>query len=136
MPSFSSAVRQEVLENIRTDQSGGVPAYQRSAARWFRFARPARWAAVLAIAALSVACLGLGKSARDLRTRLTGAEQQVAAIRAEQERAESEERQQKAISALYFRMQELESRVDRFSGPRSARLAEHPYGLPEQQNGL
>jgi hypothetical protein len=40
---------------------------------------------------------------------------------------EDREREQKAISALYFRMQELEDRFDQYSSPRTT-------FLPGQQN--
>lgn len=133
VPGLSPAGRQEVLDGIGAHQSHQRESGAHGKALWPRLGR---WAAVVAIAALSAACVSLATTANDLKARLEGAQQEVAAIRTQEQQAEAEERQRKAISALYFRMAELEERVDRFSGPQRARFAERPYGLPEQQNGL
>jgi len=95
-----------------------------------------RWAAMLAIGFLLIACFSLGRTAKDLRTRLGAAERQVAAIHEQERLAEAEERQQKAISALYFRMAELEDRVDRSSRPERASLPAQVRDGPERQNDL
>jgi hypothetical protein len=136
IPSLSPTARQEVLEDIKTDQRDRKEAYPRAAERSLSIGRLERWAAVLAIGVLSVTCLTLNRAARDLRNKLGAAEQQVAAMHAQAERAESEERQQKAISALYFRMAELEERVDRFSPSQQASFPTHVYGRPERQDDL
>lgn len=136
IPSLSPTARQEVLEDIKTDQRDRKEAHPRAAERSHSIGRLGRWAAVLAIGALSVTCLTLNRAARDLRDKLGAAEQQVAAMHAQAERAESEERQQKAISALYFRMAELEERVGRFSPSRRASFPTHVYGRPERQDDL
>jgi phytoene/squalene synthetase len=60
----------------------------------------------------------------------------VAAIHEQERLAEAEERQQKAISALYFRMAELEDRVDRSSRPERASLPAQVRDGPERQNDL
>lgn len=117
--SLSSAAGQEVLDSIKAGQCDRAKNSQ----RWLRFGRLGRWAAILVIGALAIACLTLGTTAKDLRTRLGAAEQQVAAIHEQAKLAESEERQRKAISALYFRMAELEERVNRSSRPERASLA-------------
>ena len=136
IPSLSPAVRRDVLDTIKTDPSQDGQLHRLSNSRPFRFARLGRWAAVLAIALLSIACFALGRSANDLRTRLGVAEQQVAAIHEQAEIAESKERQQKAISALYFRMAELEQRVDRFSPPGRVAFPAQMRDHFEKDNGL
>jgi hypothetical protein len=75
-------------------------------------------------------------TAKDLRTRLGAAEQQVAAIHEQARLTESEERQQKAISALYFRMAELEDRVNHSSRAERASFRNRAYDRTEQQGNL
>jgi len=97
---------------------------------------PYRWAAVLVIGLLSIACFALGRTAKDLRLKLGAAEQQVAAIHEKAKLAESQERQQKAISALYFRMAELEERVNRASPSQRASFPVPEFGRSERQSNL
>jgi len=135
-PSLSPAARQTVLNSIRDAQSIRSESRTKGGPRLLRFGRLGRWAAVLAIALLSIACLALGRTAKDLRTRLGAAEQQVAAIHEQTELAESEERQQKAISALYFRMAELEDRVNRGSPSQRTSFPTQAYDHTERQSNL
>lgn len=132
-PSLSPAARQAVFDGVKADASDGEQ-HAKSGKGWWRIARPGRWAAVLAIGSLLIACVALGRTAKDLRTRLGAAEQRVAAIHEQARLAESEERQQKAISALYFRMAELEERVDRSSQPDGASLAAEVRNRLERHN--
>ena len=81
-----------------------------------------------------LACYTLGKEVSDLRGRLETSRRELAAVRqdmavaqAAKQLEESREKEQKAISALYFRMRELEERFDRYSSPRTT-------FLPAQQN--
>ena len=136
LPRLSTAARQAVLDEVGSDPSDRSQARVKDTARFFRLGKPARWAAVLVIGLLLIACVTLGKTARDLRTRLGAAEQQVAAIHEQTELAESEERQQKAISALYFRMAELEERVNRSSRPERASFPAQVYDRAETQSNL
>ena len=136
VPSLSPAARQNVLDSIKADQSDRTGSRTQKEARFLRFGRLRRWAAVLAIGLLLIACFALGRTARDLRTRLGTAEQEVAAIRRQKELAESEERQQKAISALYFRMAELEERVNRSSRPERVSLPASVYNRSGSENNL
>jgi anti-sigma factor RsiW len=133
MPSLSPGVRQAVLDRIDADRRG---ARAKGRSELLRFGRPGRWAAVLVIGVLSIACLALGRTANDLRTRLGAAEQQVAAIHEQAELAESQERQQKAISALYFRMAELEDRVNRVSPSQRASFPDQVHDRSERQSNL
>jgi len=128
-PSISLAAGEAVLDGIRPRQS------RRAMDAWVKNL-PYRWAAVLLIGLLSIACFSLGRSAKDLRTRLGAAERQVASVREQARLAESEERQRKAISALYFRMAELEDRVNRFSPSRRASSPVRMYRRPEAQADL
>lgn len=128
-PNISPAAREAVLDGIKAGRSRrGLDAWVKNP--------PYRWAAVLVIGLLLMACFALGKTARDLRTRLGAAEQQVAAIHEQARLAESEERQQKAISALYFRMAELEDRVNRSSRSERASFPIQTYDRAERQGNL
>ncbi|OHB71680.1 MAG: hypothetical protein A2V70_19955 [Planctomycetes bacterium RBG_13_63_9] len=133
VPSLSPAARQAVLDGFKATQSGHSESRR---ARFFRLATLVRWAAVLVIGVLAIACLALGRTAKDLRTRLGTAEQQVAAIHEQAKLAESEERQRKALSALYFRMAELEERVNRGSPSQRASFPVQAYDRAERQNNL
>jgi uncharacterized protein YhaN len=99
---------------------------------FLRFPRLA-WAAGLAALFLIIvsllACYMLTQKVSDLRGRLEASQRELAAARhdlvvaqATKKREEDRQREQKAISALYFRMQELEDRFDRFSSPRETFL--------------
>jgi len=132
LPSLSPAARQEVLDSIKAGQCDRA----KNSGRWLRFGRLGRWAAILVLGALSIACFSLGRTVKDLRTKLGAAEQQVAAIHEQAKLAESEERQQKAISALYFRMAELEERVNRSSQPERASLAAPVFNRSESEENL
>lgn len=132
-PSLSPAARQTVLDGVKAHASGGEQHVKGGNRRW-RIARPGRWAAVLVIGLLLITCVALGRTAKSLRTRLGIAEQQVAAIHEQAKLAESAERQQNAISALYFRMAELEERVNRSSRAESASLPAQIRDRLEKQN--
>lgn len=94
-----------------------------------RLAWAAGAAAVFLIAASWLLSFSLAREIGDMRQELHAARQEVAAAQAERQLKEAQEREQKAIAALFFRMQELEERVDRFSSPRTTLL-------PAEQNGL
>jgi hypothetical protein len=97
--------------------------------RFPRLARAAGLAALFLITVSLLACYTLGKEVSDLRGRLEASQRELAAVRhdlvvaqATKKREEDSQKEQKAISALYFRMQELEDRFDRFSSPRTTFL--------------
>lgn len=136
VPRLSTAARQAVLDEIASDPSGRGEARTTDRAQVFRSGRPARWAAVLAIGLLSIACVALDRTAKDLRTRLGTAEQQMAAIHEQAQLAESQERQQKALSALYFRMAELEDRVKRGGPSQRASVPAQAYERSARQSNL
>lgn len=135
-PNLSPATRQAILDEVRDGLADRGEPDAKDEARFIRLGRLTRWAAVLVIGVLSIACFALDRTARDLRTRLGAAEQQVAAIHEQERLAEAEERQQKAISALYFRMAELEDRVNRASPSQRTSFPTQIYDRAERENNL
>ncbi|MCX5643724.1 MAG: zf-HC2 domain-containing protein [Phycisphaerae bacterium] len=136
MPSLSPGVRQAVLGKIEADQADRTGSRTIDWSGMLRFGGLGRWAAVLVIGSLLITCFVLGRTAKDLRLKLGAAEQQVAASHEQAKLAESQERQQKAISALYFRMAELEERVNRASPSQRASFPVQAYDRRERQNNF
>jgi anti-sigma factor RsiW len=136
VPSLSAGTRRAVLDGIKADQATPAGSHAPDRSGMFRSGRVQRWAAVLVIGVLSVVSLGLNRQARDLRDRLGAAEQEVAAIHEQRQLAEAQERQQKALSALYFRMAELEERVKRGSPSQRTAFPTPPYDHPPRQDNL
>ena len=136
IPSLSPAARQKVLDSIKADQAAPTGSCAKDRFGLLRFGRLGRWAAVLVIGSLLITCFVLGRTAKHLRLKLGAAEQQVAAIHEQAKLAESQEREQKAISALYFRMAELEERINRSSPPKRVSLPAQIYDRAERQNNL
>ncbi len=135
-PSLSPTVRQGVLDSIQAGPSDRKESRGASGARFLYLGGLGRWAAVLVIGLLSMGCFALGRTAKDLRVKLGSAEQQVAAIQEQAKLAEYQERQQKAISALYFRMAELEERVKRGSPSQRASYPTQAYDRSARQSNL
>jgi len=135
MPSLSPAARQAVLDGVRADESD-KEQHAKSGKRLWTIGRLGRWAAVLVIAVLLTLCVALSKEAAGLRDRLQAAERQVALIREEDQAKEAQEKQQKAISALYFRMAELEERVNRVSPSQRASFPTQAYDRPAKQSNF
>jgi len=133
--SLSPAARQAVLNGVKADESDREQ-HAKSGRRLWRIGRLGRWAAVLVIGSLLMACFVLGRTAKDLRLKLGAAEQQVSAIHEQAKLTESQERQQKAISALYFRMAELEERVNRGSPSQRASFPTPAYDRSARQSNL
>lgn len=131
MPSLPPAVGQELMriaqaDSLRSNRRGREKNRTRQPLL-LRFPR-LMWAGGLAAALLVVSswlvCYALTKRVSDLKGQLQAswqelavARQDLAVVRAEKQREEDRQREQKAITALYLRMAELEERVDRFSGP-------------------
>jgi len=84
-------------------------------------------AAALLIVASCLVCYSLSREVADVRGRLQAANQDLAVVRAEKQIEEDRQKEQKVITALYLRMAELESRVERYSSPRTT-------FLPAEQN--
>ena len=136
VPSQPASIRREVLQSAQADST------RRENRRWdkgaehqpllFRFPRLV-WAAGLAalflIAASWVVSFNLAQKVETLKQELETSRRQVALAKEKEQLEQAQDRQQKAISALYFRMQELEQRVDRSGPPR-------PASFPVEHNGL
>ncbi len=135
-PSLSPAARQAVLDGIKADQAAFVGSCANDRSGLLRVGWARHWAAVLVIGSLLMTCVVLGRSAKDLRLKLGAAEQQVAAIQEQAKSAESQERQEKAISALYFRMAELEERVNRASPSQRASFPTQAYDRSARQSNF
>lgn len=97
---------------------------------WHKLPRVA-WAGGLAAALLVIvswlACYSLTKEVADLRGQLQAAQQHLAVAQEEKQLEEDRQREQKAITALYLRMAELEERFNWYSSPRTT-------FLPAEQN--
>ncbi len=113
---------------------------------WDKLPRVA-WAGGLAAALLVIvswlACYSLTKEVADLKGQLQDAQQHLAlaqqdlaVARAEKQLEEDRQREQKAITALYLRMAELEERVERFSSPRTAFFPTELNGLYDRRSDL
>jgi len=104
-----------------------------------RFSRVV-WAGGIAAAFLIVAswlaCYSLSRKVSVINNRLQTANQDLAVIRAEQQMEEDREREQKAITALYLRMAELESRVERYSPPSTTFLQTESSRFPDRQGDM
>lgn len=86
-------------------------------------------AAAFLIAASWLVSLNLAQKVRVLTHELESSRQEIALTHEKEQVKNDQERQQKAISALYFRMQELEERVNISASPRSS-------FFPAERNGL
>ena len=143
MPTLPAALGQELMRQVKADclSSGASRSKKRLILEplWARFPRLA-WASSVAALFLIViswlACFALARETASLRQELQVARREVAVAQAEKQLKEAQERQQKAISALYFRMQELEERVDRFSSPRTAFFPTELNGLFDRRSDL
>jgi len=123
--TLPAAVEQELMRVAEADcLSSGASRSKKRPIRepvWLRFPRLA-WAcsiaALLIIALSALVCFILGREVVDLRGELAVARQDLVVARAEEQREDDRQREQRAITALYLRMAELEERVERFSSPR------------------
>ena len=117
---------------LRSRKLSGKKPIRSRALFWDKLPRLA-WAGGLAAALLVVvswlACYSLTKEVADLKGQLQAAQQHLAVAQEEKQLEEDRQREQKAITALYLRMAELEERVDEFSSPRTA-------FFPTERNGL
>ncbi len=136
VPGLPTSVQHEVMQvaradSLRRENRHGDEGRQRRPLL-LRFPRPA-WAAGLAALFLIgmswVVSFNLARKVETLKQELETSRREIALVREKEQLEEAQDRQQKAISALYFRMQELEQRVDRSAPSRSA-------FLPAEHNGL
>jgi len=150
VPTLSAAVGQELMriaqaDSLRSNRRGHDKNRSREPLL-LRFPR-LTWASGLAAALLVVssllACYALTKRVVYLKQQLQTSRQELAVVqqdlavaRAEDKREEARQREQRAITALYLRMAELEERVDRFSSPRTTFLPTQLNELSSKQSDL
>jgi len=137
-------IGQDFMRTVETDAlrskklSGKKPIRSR-ALFWDKLPRLV-WAGGLAAALLVIvswlACYVLTKEVSDLRGQLQVAQQHLAVAQAEKQLEEDREREQKAITALYLRMAELEERVDEFSSPRMTFVPTERNGFSDRRGDL
>ncbi len=150
MPSLPPVIAQELMRIAQADSlqgnRRGRDKNRSPRPLLLRFPRLA-WAGGLAAALLVVSswlvCYAQAKRVVDLRQQLQTsrqelavARQDLAVARAEEQREEDRKKEQRAITALYLRMAELEERVERSSSPRTTFLPTELNGLPSRQSDL
>ncbi len=143
VPSLSKNVEKQLIQTVRVDSLRGENRHHANELKHrpvlLRLPKIAWITGIAGLFLLIVswlACFTLVKEVSNLRDRLETSRQELAAVRqdlavaqATMQLEEDREREQKAISALYFRMRELEDRFDLYSSPRTT-------FLPAQQNRL
>lgn len=136
VPGLPKAAEKQLMQAVRADSLRGENRlkHQPRLLRLPRVAWVAGLAGLLLLVVSWLACYTLGKEVSNLRGRLETSRQELAAVRhdlaiaqAAKQLEDAREKEQKAISALYFRMRELEERFDRYSSPGTT-------FLPAQQN--
>jgi len=93
-------------------------------------------AAALLVIVSWLACYAMSRETAELREQLQGAQKDLAVALAQGQLEEDRDREQRAITALYLRMAELEQRVERVSHPRNTLLPAEQYGLSGKQDDL
>lgn len=124
---------------LRSKKLSGKKDIRSRAPFWDKLPRVV-WAGGLATALLVIvswlACYSLAREVADLKGQLQTAQQHLAIAQEEKQLEEDREREQKAITALYLRMAELEERVDRFSSQRTAFFPTELNGLSDRRSDL
>jgi predicted anti-sigma-YlaC factor YlaD len=92
-------------------------------------------AAILLVVSL-IACYTMSREIVKLRSQLQEAQQDLAVARAQGQTEENRDREQKAITALYLRMADLERRVERGSQSITTLLSAERYGTSDRQGDL
>ena len=143
VPGLPATVRQELMQVAQADSLRSKSLRRDKGVNrqplFVRFPR-LRWACSLAGLFLIViswlACFTLSRKVVDLRHELGLAQRDVAVARAEGRLEDARQRQQKTISTLYHRVEELEERIR--GVPSASRIAypEEPYYLPDMPDSL
>ena len=124
---------------LRSKKLSGKKHIRSRALFWHKLPRLA-WASGLAAALLVIvswlACYSLTREVADLKGQLQDAQQHLAVVQAEKQLEEDRQREQKAITALYLRMAELEERFNWFSSPRTAFFPAELNGLSDRRSDL
>lgn len=136
VPGLSAEVEQELMQVVQADsrrrenrRRDKGPEHPPLLLRFPRLAWAGGLAAVFLIAASWIVSFSLARKVEALKQELETSRREITLVREKEQFEEAQDRQQKAISALYFRMQELEQRVDRSASAR-------PAFLPAERNGL
>ena len=143
VPYSTKAAGKQLMQVVRADSLRGENQLDdnRSKHRPVLLRLPrAAWitglAGLLLLVASLLTCYSLANKVSDLKGRLQTSQQELTAVRqdmavaqAAKQLEEDREKEQKAISALYFRMRELEERFDRYSSAGTT-------FLPAEQNSF
>jgi len=143
VPAVSFELPQECMRGVEANsEKSREPGsrknadYERLVVKFQRLAWIGGLAASFLVVVSWLACFVLAGRVRDLRHELQAAqqdlvlaEQDAAVARTEGQSEKDRAREQKAITALYLRMAELERRIDRSDSPR-------PAYFPAERNGL
>lgn len=150
VPGLPEAVERQLMQAVR---AGSLRRENRldynESKHWPLLLRLPRAAWIAGLAGLFLlivswlACFTLSKEISDLRGRLETSGQELASVRhdlavaqAAKQLEESRDREQKAITALYLRMVELESRVEQYSSARTTFLQTESNRFPDRQGDL
>jgi anti-sigma factor RsiW len=136
VPGLPAVVGQELMriaqdDSLRSNRRGHDKNRSRQPLllRFPRLAWAGGLAALFLIGMSWVVSFNLAQEVKVLRQELETSRRELALAREKEQIEEAQDRQQKAISALYFRMQELEQRIDRSATLRAALV-------PAERNGL
>jgi hypothetical protein len=142
VPSPPAAMAQEVMSQTAAERPQTGTSHPKKTGRYQpwrrRFLRLAWASALMGLSSIVLSRLIYLNGAREvahLRSELQVAQRDLAMFRAEKqlrEVEETQEKEQRAITALYLRMGELERRLDRDYSPRTAFLPTeggHPYSV-------
>ncbi|MHC4400107.1 MAG: zf-HC2 domain-containing protein [Planctomycetota bacterium] len=149
MPGVPAMKGQELLRAADADGLAGKTSRdpkgtrRQPSRRWLgRLARAAGLASVVLLVLSWLVCVNLARQVADLKRDLHAAERDLTVLREQQQFEEeqaqlelAQERQQKAISALHFRMQELEEEFERFLPPKTVFVPRELYDFPHRQRG-
>lgn len=136
VPELSRTMEKELMQVVQADSlrqenrpAGNRAKNQPLLLNFPKLAWTVGLTALFLIVVSWLVCYSLAKEVSDLKSQLGSSRQELAAVRQElmvaqsaMQREEDRRKEQKAISALYFRMQELEERFDRFSSPTTTLL--------------
>jgi len=150
MPSLSPAVGQELMriaqaDSLHSSRRGHYKnrSHQPLLLRFPRLIWAGGLAAALLVVSSWLACYALTKRVTDLkgqlqasRQELAVARQDLAVVRAEKQREEDRQREQKAITALYLRMAELDRRIERESLSGMSLLPTERLRISDRQDDL
>jgi len=136
VPGLPKAVEKQLIQTVRADslrrenqRHDNRSKHQPLLLRLPNVAWIAGLAGLFLLIVSWMACYQLSKEVSGLRDRLEVSGQELAAVRknlavaqAAKQLEENRDREQKAITALYLRMAELESRFQQYSSPRTTFL--------------